>query len=107
MRTPTWRFTIRGALGAVALLGLSAAGPRDLLPEPPPPRIAEGARLRVPTQVVSSTLVGFFPRTPPPWPEGNCFGLSPLPVSRRAESHDRGWHVANMHHENFEEIVRR
>jgi hypothetical protein len=68
MRTPRWRFTVRGALVAVALFGLIAAGARLLLPSPLCPR----ARLRVPTPALSVTLVGFLSKTPPPWPEGNC-----------------------------------
>jgi hypothetical protein len=108
MRTPTWRFTVRDALVAVALLGLIAAGARLLWPEPPPPRLSDGARLRVPTQPLCVTAVGFFRRTPPPWPAGNCFELSPLPLSRRAKPMlAQGYHVANMHYENFEEVVKR
>jgi hypothetical protein len=105
MRTPRWRFTVRGALVAVALFGLIAAGARLLLPEPP---LSEGARLRVPTRALSVTLVGFLSKTPPPWPEGNCLALSPRPPSRWAGRPDiRGYHVANMHYENFEEVVKR
>ena len=106
MKTPTWRFTVRDALVAVALLCLIAAGARHFLPEPPPARIPEGARLRVPTQAGSITLVGYFHRTPPPWPTGNCFALSPHP-RRPGQSDSRGYHVTNMHHENFEEVVKR
>ena len=72
MRTPTWRFTLRDALVAIALLGLIAAGARRLWPEPSLARLPEGARLRVPTPALSVTLVGFLSKTPPPWPEGNC-----------------------------------
>ena len=69
-------------LVAVALLCLIAAGARYFLPEPPPPRHPEGARLRVPIQVGIVTEVGFSHQTPPPWPTGNCFGLSPHPAGQ-------------------------
>ena len=109
MRTPTWRFTLRDALVAIALLGLIAAGARRLWPEPPLARLPEGARLRVPTQPLWVTAVAFpLPKTPPPWPAGNCFQLSPLPLSPWAGRRDaQGYHVANMHYENFEAIARR
>jgi hypothetical protein len=106
MRTPRWRFTIRGALVAIALLCLVAAGARSFLPAPPLPPLAEGARLRVPPQVVQSTLVGHSYQTPAPWSRGNCFHLARQPLPARGRM-VQGLHVANMHLENFVEVVRR
>src|SRR5690242_3428019 len=106
MKSPALRFSLRRSMVAVALLGLLAAGVRSLLPPPPEAPITEGARLRVPAVAGSVTAVGVFHRTPPPWPSGNCFTLSPRP--RRAGRHSfQEPHVANMHFENFREVVRR
>ena len=103
--SPPVRRPLTIGLSVVAGLALIASIAVALLPELPP---SEGARLRVPTQALSVTLVGFDPKTPPPWPVGNCFELSPLPLSRRRGRPDiRGYHVANMHHENFAEVVKR
>jgi hypothetical protein len=108
MRTLMWRFKVRDALVAVAILGLIAAGARRLLRSPPLPHLTEGARLEIPTQATSVTMVGFDPKSPPPWSAGNCFALSPLaPANRAGGHHVLEYHVANMHWENFEEVVRR
>jgi hypothetical protein len=56
-----------------------------------------------------TTQVGFFYRTPPPWPRGNCFGVT---TKARWLGPARGtgaseWNVANMHAENFSVIAAR
>src|SRR5207248_582206 len=102
--------TVRGALIAIALLALIAAGVRSFLPEPPlppvPDPIPEGVRLRVPARVGSATAVCFSHTTPPPWPWGNSFALAPY-AGTAGRPDAREWHVANMHFENYVEAVRR
>jgi hypothetical protein len=89
---------------SVAILALIAAGVRQFLPAPP---IPEGARLRIPTRVGSVTLLSNSHTTPPPWPEGNCFKLiPPLRRARELLEYSERWHVINMHHENFEVLVK-
>jgi hypothetical protein len=105
MKILRWRSTLRGWLIAVALLGVIAALFRTLLPEPPAPRLPEGARLFVPAVVGMRTLVAPLHRAPPPWPTGNCFELPPRARDRRVPP--SGLHVINMHAENFEEVVKR
>jgi hypothetical protein len=66
-------------------------------------------RFMVPAVLGVRTLVGFSHRTPPPWPRGNCFGMS---VKTRWLGPIRGTpkvggHVLNMHAENFSEVVKR
>jgi hypothetical protein len=59
-----------------------------------------------------STLGGCS-RGAPPWAQGDCFEVLPLSswiLSTYAPLpgyHPSGWHVVNMHAENFEEIVKR
>jgi hypothetical protein len=108
MRMPTLRFTLRTSLVAIAILGLCAAAARQLLLEPYPLRLTPGMRLEVPARPRTVTLVAFDWEAPPPWRQGNCFDLSPLPLSRRTASNSgMRYHVANMHWENFQEITRR
>ena len=107
MRMLTLRFTVRSSLVAIAILGLCAAAARQLLPEPIP-TLTAGMRLEVPARPQMVTAVGFNRDSPPPWRTGNCFDLSPVPLSRRTEKNlCPGYHVANMHRENFQEIVKR
>jgi hypothetical protein len=72
-------------------------------------------RLHLPARVTEKTLVGYFHNTPPPWPAGNCFSLSPaspedllkrLNVVAGPRPGTR-LHVINMHAENFEEVARK
>jgi len=108
MRMLTLRFTVRSSLVAIAILGLCAAAARQLLPEPIPPPLTAGMRLEVPVRPQMVTAVAFNRDPPPPWRKGNCFDLSPLPLSRRTEKNlGSGYYVANMHWESFQEIVRR
>jgi hypothetical protein len=105
MKIPRWRSTLRGWLIAVALLGVIAALTRSLLPEPPAPRLSEGARLFVPAVVGMRTAVARLHKAPPPWPTGNCFELPTRAQDRRGPP--QGLHVIDMHAENFEEVVKR
>src|SRR5262249_22567214 len=104
MRMLTLRFTVRSSLVATLILGLCSAAARQLLPELIPPPLSAGMRLEVPARPQMVTTVGFNRDTPAPWRKGNCFELSPLPLSRRTEKDlAPGYHVANMHWENFQE----
>ena len=108
MRMLTLRFTVRSSLVAIAILGLCAAAARQLLPEPIPLPLTAGMRLEVPARPQMVTAIAFNRDPSPPWRTGNCFDLSPVPLSRRKERNlAPGYHVANMHSENFKEIVRR
>ena len=73
-------------------------------------------RLLVSVQGGAVTAVAHSVSSPPPWPKGNCFTLYLLtPEQRDGIARTRNWgllktheaHVANMHHENFSEIVKR
>jgi hypothetical protein len=102
------RFALRSALVAIAILGLCAAAARQLLPEPDPPPLTAGMRLYVPARAGMVTTVAHDLTPPPPWRDGNCFTMHPLPRPRQIGTNiDLGHHVANMHFENFEEIVKR
>jgi len=106
MKTPTWRFTLKSALVAIAVVALIAARLRYFLPEPPASPIPEGAKLHVPVAASFVMQVGVLRDGPPPWPDGNCFNL--LPAPRRARGAlSLGKPVINMHHENFKEVVTR
>src|SRR4051812_11582670 len=85
---------------------------------PPPAAQGKGAdaktRRQVSTQIIEKTLVAAINPGPKPWPNGNCFWLSPLTPEQRRERAKLGadpfrlerLHVVNMHAENFEEIGR-
>jgi len=75
--------------------------------DPAPPNIK-----MVPAVYGMTTVVGYFHKTPPPWPKGNCFELSPLTIEERTRRRVAGapaesWFVLNMHTENFEAFVER
>lgn len=64
--------------------------------------------VEVPAKIAGSTAVGFEPNTPPPWPKGNCITVKPdADVGGRQPDGavDDGWHVGNMHGENFSAFV--
>lgn len=106
MRTPTLRFTVRSALVVIAIFALITATVRD--DEPGPPDLAPGMRLKVATNGHYITAVAYDWSRPPPWPAGNCFRLAPVPRPRRAGQKEvPTHHVANMHWENFQQIVKR
>jgi hypothetical protein len=108
MRMLTLRFTVRSSLVAIAIVGLCAAAARQLLPERAPLPLTAGMRLEVPARAGMVTMVAFDWKPPPPWRKGNCFTLSPLPQPRQiGRNIGFGHHVANMHWENFQEIVKR
>ena len=67
------------------------------------------SRFMVPAVRGRTTLVGFLYRTPPPWPRGNCFGVTKkarwLGPARGTGASE--WNVVNMHAENFSAIAAR
>lgn len=66
-------------------------------------------RVMVPAVITSQTDVGYFDRSPPPWPKGNCFGISVAPRWPGALLGLETTHlsVCNMHAENVSSIVKR
>jgi hypothetical protein len=67
-----------------------------------PPRKPD--TLRVPAVVAGKTMVAYEPKTPPPWPAGNCFSLALVPV-REVKDFKALLRVVNMTAENFERVV--
>jgi hypothetical protein len=99
MRSNRWK-----ALVVVVVLGVIVTGTKSLLSGPIDSQLAEGEKLSVPAVVGMSTLVGYSRKSPPPWTSGNCFELTAGAQDRRDPA--EGFHVINMHAENFKEIVK-